>query len=348
MVSSYCWKLKALLKKNLILMKRNILSTLFEIFFPIILMIVIIGLRKAFPVEIYTFEEEEKNLTNYIYNKSITTKNPLLSDTNYNQELNSWLGLTTFPPLQICSPINNQYQARPKIASIGIPQKIKKQMIKDSKEYESQIFFSLNESSFKEFNSIDELNEYIKDSKYSTNPDELICFGLKFNYDSKIKKYDYSLHFFDFDKTGKDGIQDIPSNKEKFFDDFFDAPFKSSFKSLPSNNLMRTDVRETEDGFNLEIDLPGYSKDEVKGEIRDGYLTISAFKSSEKEEKAEDGKYIRRERFSGNCSRSFYVGEDVTETDIKAKFTDGVLNLEIPKKEPVPKIPEKKLIAIEG
>ena len=193
-------------------------------------MVVIIGLRKAFPVEIYTFEEEEKDLTNYMYNKSITTKNPLLSDIDYNSELNSWLGLTTFPPLQICSPINNQYQARPKIASIGIPREIKEQMIKDSKEYESQIFFSLNESSFKEFNSIDELNEYIKDSRYSTNPGELICFGLKFNYDSITKKYDYSLHFFDFDKTGKDGIQDIPSNKEKFFDDFQSGPILSSFK----------------------------------------------------------------------------------------------------------------------
>ena len=230
MVSSYCWKLRALLKKNLILMKRNIFSTIFEIFFPIILMVVIIGLRKAFPVDIFTFDEEEKTLENYIFNKSITTKNPLLTDPNYDSVKKSWLGLSTLPPLKICSPINNQYQARPKIASIGIPNEIKQQMILDSKEFENEIFFSLNENSFKEFDSIDELNDFIKDPKYSTNPNELICFGLAFNYDSNTKKYDYSLHFFDFDKTGKDGIQDIPSNKEKFFDDFQSGPILSSFQ----------------------------------------------------------------------------------------------------------------------
>ena len=87
MVSSYCWKLKSLLKKNLILMKRNFLSTLFEILFPIILMVVIIGLREAFPVEIYKFSEEEKDLTTYIQNKSITTKTPILTDTNYDIQL---------------------------------------------------------------------------------------------------------------------------------------------------------------------------------------------------------------------------------------------------------------------
>ena len=211
MVSSYCWKLRALLKKNIILMKRNIFSTIFEIFFPIILMVVIIGLRKAFPVEIFTFDEEEKSLSNYIYNKSITVKSPLLTSSDYDSTSKSWLGLSTVPPLKICSPINNQYQARPKIASIGIPSAIKEQMIHDSEEYESEIFFKLNENSFKEFNSIDDLNEHIKDKKYSTNPNELICFGLSFNSDSTKHKYDYSLHFFDFDKTGKEGIQDVPS-----------------------------------------------------------------------------------------------------------------------------------------
>ena len=230
MVSSYCWKLKALLKKNLILMKRNFLSTLFEIFFPIILMIVIIGLRKAFPVEIYTFNEEEKDLTTYIQNKSITTKNPILSDPNYNPEKNTWLGLTIVPPFQICSPFNNQFQMRPKIASIGIPEAIKAQMVQDSKEFETLINFSLNEDSFKEFDSIDELNEFIKSPKYNTDLDNLICFGLKFSYDEINKKYDYSLHFFDFDKVSQDGIQDIPSNKEKFFDDFQSGPILSSFK----------------------------------------------------------------------------------------------------------------------
>lgn len=135
---------------------------------------------------------------------------------------------------------------------------------------------------------------------------------------------------------------------ERFFDDFFDEPFKRSYKPLPPNTVMKTDVKETEDGFILDIDLPGYTKDDVKGEIKDGYLTISAFKSSEKEEKDEEGKYIRRERFAGNCSRSFYVGENITEEDIKAKFENGILKVSIPKKAKEPEVEQKKFISIEG
>ena len=139
---------------------------------------------------------------------------------------------------------------------------------------------------------------------------------------------------------------------ENLFDDLmkgFDFPTVSQpVLSRNVNNLMRTDIRENEKGFTLDIDLPGYTKDNVQAELKEGYLTITASTSRSNEEKDENGRYIRRERYSGNCSRSFYVGEDITETDINAKFTDGVLNLEIPKKEPVQKIPEKKIIAIEG
>lgn len=136
---------------------------------------------------------------------------------------------------------------------------------------------------------------------------------------------------------------------EKFFDDFFDAPFKSnSLKRVSADSLMKTDVRETEDGFHLEIDLPGYAKEDVKGEIKDGYLTLTAYKATEKEEKDENGKYIRRERFSGNCSRSFYVGDAITEEDIKAKFENGVLKVFVPKKTKEPEVEEKKYISIEG
>lgn len=135
---------------------------------------------------------------------------------------------------------------------------------------------------------------------------------------------------------------------ERFFDDFFDEPFKRNYKLLPPNTVMKTDVKETEDGFVLDIDLPGYTKDEVKGEIKDGYLTVSAFKSSEKEDKDEEGKYIRRERFAGNCSRSFYVGENITEEDIKAKFENGILKVSIPKKAKEPEVEQKKFISIEG
>jgi len=136
---------------------------------------------------------------------------------------------------------------------------------------------------------------------------------------------------------------------EKFFDDFFDAPFKTrGFKRSSADSLMKTDVRETEDGFHLDIDLPGYTKEDVKGEIKDGYLTLTAYKSEEKEEKDEEGRYIRRERFTGNCSRSFYVGENITEEDIKAKFENGILKVFVPKKTKEPEIEEKKYISIEG
>jgi len=112
-------------------------------------------------------------------------------------------------------------------------------------------------------------------------------------------------------------------------------------------DVMKTDVKENDKGYSVEIDLPGYKKDAVQATLEDGYLTISASKNSSNEEKDEDGKYIRRERFYGNCSRSFYVGEAVTDADITAKFEDGILNLTIPKKEPE-QIDTKSYIQIEG
>jgi HSP20 family molecular chaperone IbpA len=109
---------------------------------------------------------------------------------------------------------------------------------------------------------------------------------------------------------------------------------------------MKTDVKEFDDRYEMGLDLPGYKKEDISAELKDGYLTVNASHEESSDEKNEDGKYIRRERYSGKCTRSFYVGEGVTEEDIKAKFEDGVLKLDIPKKEA--KLPEKKLIAIEG
>lgn len=111
---------------------------------------------------------------------------------------------------------------------------------------------------------------------------------------------------------------------------------------------MKTDVRENQDSFDIDIDLPGYKKDDVKAELKDGYMTITAEKNDSNEEKDNKGNYIRRERFYGTCSRSFYVGEDVTEEDIKAKFEDGILKINVPKKEKKEEIPQKKYISIEG
>ena len=141
---------------------------------------------------------------------------------------------------------------------------------------------------------------------------------------------------------------------ENLFDDFFMDPFNDPFFNSSRNalygkhskNMMKTDVRETDGSYELDIDLPGFKKDEINAEIRDGYLTVSAAKGLDKDESDKDGRYIRRERYAGQCSRSFYVGEGVTEQDISAKFEDGILRLSIPKKEQ-PQLPQTRCIAIE-
>lgn len=138
---------------------------------------------------------------------------------------------------------------------------------------------------------------------------------------------------------------------ETFMDDFFHdfaRPYHAATHAMPATGVMKTDIREKENSFELEIDLPGYQKEDVKAELKDGYMTISAETKKENEEKKEDGRYLRRERYYGSCSRSFYVGEDVTENDIKAKFENGILHVTVPKVETKPAVEENKYIAIEG
>ncbi len=139
---------------------------------------------------------------------------------------------------------------------------------------------------------------------------------------------------------------------ESLFDDFFDDFARRSEGSarygVPATSVMKTDIRESEDGFELDIDLPGFKKEDVKAQLKDGYLTISAENSQSNDKKDSDGKYIRRERFFGTCSRSFYVGEDITEEDIKAKFENGILKVSVPKKEAQPVEEKDRFIAIEG
>ena len=130
------------------------------------------------------------------------------------------------------------------------------------------------------------------------------------------------------------------------FDAFFDAAAAPVQKMSPT--LMRTDTKETEDGFELVVDMPGFKKEDVQAELKEGYLTITAETKSETEDKDEKGTYVRKERFSGKCSRTFYVGDDIEEEDIKAKFENGTLKIDVPKKQEQPKLDEKKTIAIEG
>ena len=137
--------------------------------------------------------------------------------------------------------------------------------------------------------------------------------------------------------------------RNNFFDDFNDfMDFPVSTLPKSTNALMKSDVKDAGDHFELDMDLPGFKKEDVKLQLKDGVLKVSATTKTETDEKDADGKYIRRERFQGTCERSFYVGENLTEEDIKAKFTDGVLRVNVPKKEALPVVEEEKYIAIEG
>ncbi len=141
---------------------------------------------------------------------------------------------------------------------------------------------------------------------------------------------------------------------ENLFDDWMDFPFERDFfggknplYGKHSKHMMKTDVRETDQGYELDIDLPGFKKDEVCVQLENGYLTISTAKGLEKEKKDKKGNYIRRERYSGNLSRSFYVGDQLKQEDIHAKFENGILKLSVPKKESS-KVEHHNNITIEG
>ena len=139
-----------------------------------------------------------------------------------------------------------------------------------------------------------------------------------------------------------------------FDDDWMNFPFESDFwgKRNPlygknAKNMMKTDIREHDNGYEIDIDLPGFKKDEISAQLEDGYLTISAEKSMEKDKENEKGKMLRQERYSGVMQRSFYIGDHLSEEDVKASYESGVLHIKFPKKEAL-KAPEKKTILIEG
>ena len=140
---------------------------------------------------------------------------------------------------------------------------------------------------------------------------------------------------------------------ENFFDDFMDFPFdsfwnrKNPLYGKHAKNMMKTDVRETDDSYELDIDLPGFKKDEITAKLEDGYLTVSASKGLDKDKQDQKGNYIRRERYAGAMSRSFYIGDSITQDEIKAKFENGILQLSIPKKD-AKTVEQQKHISIEG
>ena len=141
---------------------------------------------------------------------------------------------------------------------------------------------------------------------------------------------------------------------EDLFDDFWGFPTQRELANIDkrlygknARNLMKTDVHETDTDYEMDVDLPGFKKDQINVNLEDGYLTISASKDHDQEKKDKHGKIIRQERYAGSMQRSFYVGEGVKTEDVKAKFEDGVLRLCIPKKE-LKALPGNNTIAIEG
>lgn len=135
--------------------------------------------------------------------------------------------------------------------------------------------------------------------------------------------------------------------RNNFFDDFNDFMDFPTVTRKSTGSLMKSDVKDAGDHFELDMDLPGFKKEDVKIQLKDGVLKVSATTKTENDQKDENGKYIRRERFQGTCERSFYVGENLTEEDIKAKFLDGVLKVNVPKIEAKPQIEQEKYITIE-
>ena len=144
---------------------------------------------------------------------------------------------------------------------------------------------------------------------------------------------------------------------DTMFSDLFDDPFFEGWRNMDraaacdpnmSAGMMSTDVRETDKGYMVDIDMPGFKKDDISLDLQNGYLTVSAHRNSSHEDKDDNGRWLRRERYAGSCSRSFYVGEDVKDSDIHASYKDGTLCLEMPKPVAQQQVEAKHQIAIEG
>jgi len=137
----------------------------------------------------------------------------------------------------------------------------------------------------------------------------------------------------------------LARRENNFFDDFFKSPFMGAVEQVGGSRLMKTDVKEKENGYEVFMELPGCAKEDIQLELKEGYLTVTAKKVTSKEENDENGRFIRKERFEGSAKRSFFVGEFANEDNIKASYADGVLKIDIPKT-PIPEPEQPKLITI--
>ena len=224
------------MKKNLLILRRNIISTIFEILFPIVLILLCYAIRKAFTLKTFLFEEEEKNLPTYIQNKSALYEGDSggMSPLFFIQPGKN-NGLSILPALKICSIMNSKYKPRPIIASIGVPPEIKTTIDNVISEFNGSVppgYETLKLNTYlKEFESVEKLDEYVKDKKYGQEGFPEICFGI--SYKKEGNKYDYALHYFDslFDQ----GVKDVPNVMNGLFDQFSSGPDLTSYKLYQSS-----------------------------------------------------------------------------------------------------------------
>ena len=250
MASSTLWKLKALLKKNLLILKRNICSTIFEIFFPIILILLCLALKQAFKPKTYLYTDEEKGDDEYLKSKSALYYTNSAPYDLYQLKDDSNLGLSIAPILKICSEQNSQGSERTCIASIGNPglDTVLKDRIKTDGDSGNKLKIE-----YKDFETINDFKKYIKDEAYGNNdkfPE--ICFGVRI--DKNDHNWDYSLHYFDT------GSSDIPSLSGGLLNSFQTGPDLDSYKKYQENGFvyMTKIINEyilQQEGKNLDINI---------------------------------------------------------------------------------------------
>ena len=228
-----CSKLRGLIKKNLLILKRNKITTLCEILFPIILMLLMLEVRNTFLILKYDYEEDEKTTEDFINHRSVA--NIYLNNSDITIPENStsfyWHNLSILPPLGICSKKNRKREERPLIATIGIPNEIKERILFDASAYQDIIEMNVSMDNFKDFKNIEEMEGYIKDKKYGTEKFPEICFGMRL--EETIKGYDYSLHYFD--SIFSQGIQDLSNIIGGPIDLFKSGPDMQSYQKYKNS-----------------------------------------------------------------------------------------------------------------
>ena len=228
-----CSKLRGLIKKNLLILKRNKITTLCEILFPIILMLLMLGVRNTFLILKYDYEEDEKTTEAFINHRSVANIDLNNSDITIPENSTSfyWHNLSILPPLGICSKKNRKREERPLIATIGIPNEIKERILFDASAYQDIIEMNVSMDNFKDFKNIEEMEGYIKDKKYGTEKFPEICFGMRL--EETIKGYDYSLHYFD--SIFSQGIQDLSNIIGGPIDLFKSGPDMQSYQKYKNS-----------------------------------------------------------------------------------------------------------------